>query len=242
MQTGPVFIALDFANAELLWKFLDHFDDDLHPAVKVGMELFYQAGLSLIQELHNRGFQDIFLDLKLYDIPNTVKAAARDMGRLGVTYFTVHAAGGQRMMEAAQRGAEAGAHEAGHPTPHVLAVTQLTSFSEEELLATQQLSVSLLDSVKHLAQLADQAGIAGTISSAFEAHEIQALTREGFETITPGIRLAGDSANDQARVMTPDRAATMGATGLVVGRSITQATDPVAAYQRVLSEFRGDVK
>ncbi|GAK30906.1 orotidine-5'-phosphate decarboxylase [Weissella oryzae SG25] len=235
---APIFIALDFANANLMTQFLNQFANvDEQPAVKVGMELFYQAGPVLIDQLHAQGITDIFLDLKLYDIPNTVEAAARDMGRLGVTYFTVHAAGGQKMLEAAQRGAQAGAQEAGHPTPHVLAVTQLTSFGEAELIATQQLAVSLLDSVKHLAQLADVAGVAGTISSAHEAQAIQTLTREGFETITPGIRLAGDDANDQARVMTPGKAAQMGATGLVVGRSITQALDPVAAYERVIQEF-----
>ena len=237
---NPIFIALDFAAPNLMWQFLEFFQTEERPAIKVGMELFYQAGPNLIRELHAKGFKQIFLDLKLYDIPNTVEAAARNLGRLGVSYFTVHATGGVKMMQAAQHGAEQGAQEVGYPTPHILAVTQLTSFSEEELQETQQLSVSLLDSVIHLAQLADQAGIAGTISSAYEARAIQSVTRLGFEAITPGIRLAGDAANDQARVMTPAKAFDMGATGLVVGRSITQSGQPEVAYERVVTEFKGE--
>jgi orotidine-5'-phosphate decarboxylase len=237
-MTKPVFIALDFSDAASMWAFLDQFPADVRPAVKVGMELFYREGPALVQQLRQKGFK-IFLDLKLYDIPHTVEQAAKNIGRLGVDYLTVHAAGGFDMLVEAKRGLAAGAVEEGLPVPAILAITQLTSFTEETMRATQLVSVSLAESVQHLARLADEAEVAGVISSAFESADIHATTRAGFLSITPGIRLTGDAVGDQARVVTPGRAAELGADGIVVGRSITGALDPVAAYQRVVSEFEG---
>ncbi|OJF04380.1 orotidine 5'-phosphate decarboxylase [Weissella confusa] len=235
-MTKPVFIALDFPDAQTMWGFLDQFPASVRPAVKVGMELFYREGPVLVTALKEQGFT-VFLDLKLYDIPNTVQQATNNVARLGVDYLTVHAAGGVRMLQAAKKGAHEGADAVGVTAPKLLAITQLTSFSEEEMQTTQLVTVSVRESVIHLAQLAAQAGVAGTISSAFETADIHANTPAGFLSITPGIRLAGDAVGDQSRVVTPARAAEMGADGIVVGRSITQATDPVAAYQLIETEF-----
>ena len=235
-MTKPVFIALDFPDAQTMWGFLDQFPASVRPAVKVGMELFYREGPALVTALKEQGFT-VFLDLKLYDIPNTVQQATKNVARLGVDYLTVHTAGGVRMLEAAKKGAQEGADAVGVTAPKLLAITQLTSFSEEEMQTTQLVTVSMRESVIHLAQLAAQAGVAGTISSAFESADIHANTPAGFLSITPGIRLAGDAVGDQSRVVTPARAAEMGADGIVVGRSITQATDPVAAYQLIETEF-----
>lgn len=235
-MTKPVFIALDFPDVQTMWGFLDQFPASVRPAVKVGMELFYREGPALVTALKEQGFT-VFLDLKLYDIPNTVQQATKNVARLGVDYLTVHAAGGVRMLQAAKKGAHEGADAVGVTAPKLLAITQLTSFSEEEMQTTQLVTVSMRESVIHLAQLAAQAGVAGTISSAFESADIHANTPAGFLSITPGIRLAGDAVGDQSRVVTPARAAEMGADGIVVGRSITQATDPVAAYQLIETEF-----
>ena len=235
-MTKPVFIALEFPDAQTMWAFLDRFPADIRPAVKVGMELFYREGPVLVTALKEQGLT-VFLDLKLNDIPNTVQQAAKNVARLGVDYLTVHASGGVRMLQAAKNGAQEGADAAGVMAPKLLAITQLTSFSEEEMQTTQLMTVSMRDSVIHLARLAAESGVAGTISSAFESADIHANTPAGFLSITPGIRLAGDAVGDQSRVVTPAWAAEMGADGIVVGRSITQATDPVAAYQLIETEF-----
>jgi len=238
-MTAPVFIALDFPDGDTAKQFLAQFPNDIRPAVKIGMELFYREGPAIVKELKAAGFT-IFLDLKLYDIPNTVEQATRNVARLGADYLTIHAAGGVRMMAAAKHGATMGAEEAGTTAPKLLAITQLTSFSEEEMQATQLVEASMADSVIHLAKLAAEAGVAGTISSAFESQMIHDHTPASFLSITPGIRLAGDAKGDQSRVVTPARAKQMGANGIVVGRSITQATDPVAAYQAVVASFEGE--
>jgi orotidine-5'-phosphate decarboxylase len=234
----PVFIALDFADADAMWAFLKVFPDNVRPAVKVGMELFYREGPELVKALRGQGFS-IFLDLKLYDIPHTVQQAAKNIGRLGVDYLTVHAAGGATMIRGAVDGVAEGAAAVGLAAPKVLAITQLTSFTEVEMQATQLVTASLDASVKHLATLAADAGADGVISSAFESSGIHAVTPAGFLSITPGIRLAGDAVGDQARVVTPSRARELGANGIVVGRSITRASDPVAAYNQVVEEFGG---
>lgn len=237
-MTTPIFIALDFPTADEMWDFLSAFPIEDRPAVKVGMELFYAEGPSLVQDLKAAGFT-VFLDLKLYDIPNTVGQAVKNLAKLDVDYLTVHAAGGKRMMEAAVAGAAAGALASGATPPKLLAITQLTSFSESEMQETQLVSISMDESVVHLAKLAKSAGIDGTISSAFESQMIHDAVGDDFLSITPGIRLAGDSQGDQSRVMTPERAAEMSADGLVVGRSITQASNPVNAYQLVVKGFEG---
>ncbi|MDF7626607.1 orotidine-5'-phosphate decarboxylase [Lactobacillaceae bacterium L1_55_11] len=224
-MSGPIFIALDFDSAAKAQQFLTPFEQLAQkPAVKVGMELFYAAGPSLVQALRQAGFT-VFLDLKLYDIPHTVGQAVVVLRKLDVQYLTVHAAGGAAMLAQAQ--AAAGEQL------KLLAVTQLTSFSEAEVQDIHLSTASLDDTVVHLAQLADQAGLAGTISSPHEARLIGDNTRPGFLKITPGIRLAGDAVGDQKRVTTPADARRLGSDGIVVGRSITQAANPVAAYQEV---------
>jgi len=229
MINRPVFIALDFPDGNTALNFLEPFKKiDKKPAIKVGMELFYAEGLDFVRDLRQKGF-DIFLDLKLYDIPNTVGHAVANIAKLDVQYLTLHAAGGTKMMTAAV--ANKGQNL------KILAVTQLTSFSEADVQEISQSTVTLAESVLHLAKMADNAGVDGTISSPLEAGMIQANTQSDFLTITPGIRLAGDNANDQKRVTTPAKAKQLGATGLVVGRSITKASDPVAAYQQVLKEW-----
>ncbi len=225
----PVFIALDFPNAITARQFLAQFKDiSPKPALKVGMALFYAEGPDFVKELRQRGYT-IFLDLKLYDIPNTVGQAVASIAKLDVQYLTLHAAGGEKMLRRAveNKGADL----------KLLAVTQLTSFSEEDMQQTQLTTASLNESVLHLAKLAQKAGVDGTISSPFEAQIIKQQTHDDFLRITPGIRLAGDDGNDQARITTPTQARQFGATGLVVGRSITKAETPVAAYQRVLAEW-----
>lgn len=230
---APVFIALDFPNASSANAFLAQFRDlPEQPAVKVGMELFYAAGPEFVRELRQKGFT-VFLDLKLYDIPNTVGHAVASIAKLDVQYLTVHAAGGIKMLQqaVANKGADM----------KILAVTQLTSFSESDMQATQQTSLSMTESVQHLARLAFDAGVDGTISAPSEASLIKKITASDFLRITPGIRLAGDAADDQARITTPNVARESGATGLVVGRSITKAQVPVAAYQRVMAEWGNEI-
>lgn len=231
-----IFIALDFENETLAWEFLNQFPEDVRPAVKIGMELFYREGPAFVEAVKAAGFT-VFLDLKLYDIPNTVGHAVRNLARLDIDYLTIHTAGGVEMMQAAVAGAAEVAQAVGVQAPKLLGITQLTSFSEATMQATQLVEASMAESVTHLAKLADEAGLAGTISSAFESQMIHDATRAGFLSITPGIRLAGDAIGDQSRVVTPGRAHEMGADGIVVGRSITQAADPVAAYQQVVAEF-----
>ncbi len=229
MINRPVFIALDFPDGKTALNFLEPFKKiDKKPAIKVGMELFYAEGPDFVRDLRQKGF-DIFLDLKLYDIPNTVGHAVANIAKLDIQYLTLHAAGGAKMMTAAVA-------NKGHNLK-ILAVTQLTSFSEADVQEISQSTVTLAESVLHLAKMADNAGVDGTISSPLEAGMIQANTQSDFLTITPGIRLAGDDANDQMRVTTPVKAKQLGATGLVVGRSITKASDPVVAYQQVLKEW-----
>lgn len=226
---APVFIALDFPDAASAQAFLAEFQDlPEQPAVKVGMELFYAAGPAFVRELRAQGFT-VFLDLKLYDIPNTVGHAVASLSQLDVQYLTVHAAGGTKMMQqaVANKGTDM----------KILAVTQLTSFSEADMQATQQTTLSMAESVQHLAEMAYAAGVDGTISAPGEAALIRDVTADNFLRITPGIRLAGDAADDQARITTPAVARESGATGLVVGRSIAKAQSPVAAYQRVMAEW-----
>ncbi|WP_294975548.1 orotidine-5'-phosphate decarboxylase [uncultured Leuconostoc sp.] len=225
----PVFIALDFPDALTARAFLDNFREITNkPAIKIGMELFFAEGPEFVRELRRQGFT-IFLDLKLYDIPTTVGHAVASIAKLNVQYLTVHAAGGEKMLRQAVANKGQGMK--------LLAVTQLTSFSETDMQATQLTSSSMTENVIHLAELAYQSGIDGTISAPSEAGFIQQKTADSFLRVTPGIRLTGDSTDDQARITTPSKAREFGATGLVVGRSITKSNNPVAAYQRVLSEW-----
>ncbi|WP_156301660.1 orotidine-5'-phosphate decarboxylase [Secundilactobacillus similis] len=232
----PIIIALDFEDKEQVFAFLDQFDHQENLFVKVGMELFYFEGPKILAELRKRGIH-VFLDLKLYDIPNTVEQAMYQLGQQEVSMVTVHAAGGAEMIRRAKQGLLRGSEKAGVKPAKLLAITQLTSTSEEQMQDEQLVTVSLAESVKHYAQLAQESGADGVISSALEDPRIHQATSQDFLCINPGIRLASDSVDDQKRVVTPSEAARLGSNGLVVGRSITKASDPVAAYQTIAKEW-----
>lgn len=224
-----VIIACDFKNKDDLFEFLKPFDG-LNPFLKIGMEIFYKEGPQLVSKLKQMGCR-IFLDLKLHDIPNTVEKAMKNIAELGVEITNVHAAGGIKMMEAARRGLDS--VEAGKNTK-LIAVTQLTSISQEALEQELLIEKPLPDVVKAYALNAKAAGLDGVVCSALEAPIIKEL---GLISVTPGIRFADDSANDQKRVATPAYAKELGSSYIVVGRSITAAADPVAAYKRCVEEF-----
>lgn len=227
MRNDRPIIALDFATKEQTMKFLKQFDESLF--VKVGMELFYQEGPELVREINRLG-HDIFLDLKLHDIPNTVESAMRGIAKLNVAMVNVHAAGGHEMMRAAKRGLE------GSDT-QLIAVTQLTSTSEEGMQKEQLIPVSLEESVVHYARLADEAGLDGVVCSVHEAEAIGDACGEEFLRVTPGIRPAQVSADDQKRVATPAEASRQGSTHIVVGRAITKAVNPKNSYQQIRAEW-----
>lgn len=233
---SPVIIALDFPSQEATLDFLTPFTNEPTLFVKVGMELFYTAGPQILSELRARGCQ-VFLDLKLYDIPHTVEQTMVQLGRQGVALVTIHAAGGAAMIQAAKRGLVTGSRLAGVAPAKLLAVTQLTSTSEAQMRTDQQVTVSLERSVQHLARLAWQNGADGVIAAAPEDPLIHATTSPDFACINPGIRPANAAADDQQRVVTPQRAAELGSNGLVIGRPITQAADPLAAYHQILQEW-----
>ncbi|HJE19210.1 MAG TPA: orotidine-5'-phosphate decarboxylase [Aliicoccus persicus] len=224
-------IALDFENREQVEQFLNRFDESLF--VKVGMELFYAEGPQIVQEIHARG-HDIFLDLKLYDIPNTVGRAMSVLGGLNVAMTNVHAHGGVAMMK---RAAESFKDK--NPDGKLIAVTQLTSMNELNVSDEQQSKLSLDDSVEHLARLTLSAGLDGVVSSPLESKRIHETCGDDFLTVTPGIRLSEDSVDDQVRVVTPDEARALGTDYIVVGRSITTSEDPVGKYKVVKSLWQG---
>jgi orotidine-5'-phosphate decarboxylase len=230
-------VALDFANAEEVVQFLKPFENQ-QLFLKVGMELFYQEGPSIVHSLKEAGHQ-IFLDLKLHDIPNTVKSAMRGLAGLGVDLVNVHAAGGTEMMEAAIEGLEAGT-SAGQNRPACIAVTQLTSTSEEQMNKEQLIPVALKESVLHYASLAMGAGLDGVVCSALEAVSIRKRLGSSFYTVTPGIRMKSDQVQDQKRVATPEFARDAGVSAIVVGRSITRADDPLKSYQQWIQAWKGE--
>lgn len=229
MRNDRPIIALDFASIEQTLQFLNNFDESLF--VKVGMELFYQEGPELVREINGLG-HDIFLDLKLHDIPNTVESAMRGIAKLDVAMVNVHAAGGLQMMKAAKRGLS------GSKT-QLIAVTQLTSTSEEEMQQEQLISASLEESVVHYARLADQAGLDGVVCSVHEAEAIGDACGEEFLRVTPGIRPAQASVDDQKRVATPAEARAQGSTHIVVGRAITKSENPKDSYRQITAEWSG---
>ncbi|MEJ9279911.1 orotidine-5'-phosphate decarboxylase [Ureibacillus thermosphaericus] len=226
-------IALDFPSEIEVFQFLNQFDEKLF--VKVGMELFYQEGPDIVRKIKDLG-HDIFLDLKLHDIPNTVKSAMKGLARLGVDLVNVHAAGGKNMMEAAIEGLEAGSAD---KRPMLIAVTQLTSTTEEQMQKEQKIPLSLLDSVLHYAQLTKDAGLDGVVCSVHEAKKIADVCGETFLRVTPGIRLPGGDAHDQKRIATPDYARINGSSYIVIGRAVTKAENPVAAYKKVCQLWEG---
>ncbi|MGG3466608.1 orotidine-5'-phosphate decarboxylase [Neobacillus pocheonensis] len=235
-MNNSLIIALDFANGNEVERFLKPFAGT-ELFLKVGMELFYQEGPAIIQLLKEQGHR-IFLDLKLHDIPNTVKSAMKGLARLDCDLVNVHAAGGKEMMEAALEGLEAGT-PAGVQRPKCIAVTQLTSTSEEQMNREQLIPVSLNESVLHYASLTKSAGLDGVVCSAWEAHSIREQIGPDFFTVTPGIRMEDDSVGDQKRVATPAFARITGVSSIVVGRSITRAVDPVKSYENWMKAWRG---
>lgn len=230
MKNSPI-IALDFASAKDAYQFLTPFEQSLF--VKVGMELYLQEGPSIVYKLKEMG-HDVFLDLKLHDIPNTVGQAMKGLARLGADLVNVHAAGGVAMMIAAREGLEAGT-TAGNKRPSIIAVTQLTSTSEQQMQQEQLIQTTIDDSVVHYAKLAKSANLDGVVCSVLEAKKIAEACGNEFLRVTPGIRLAQGNAHDQVRVATPANARILGSSHIVVGRAITKATNPVEAYKTILN-------
>lgn len=235
MNTNPI-IALDLSSKAEVVNFLKQFDEPLF--VKVGMELYYQEGPEIITVIKEMG-HDIFLDLKLHDIPNTVKSAMKGLAKLGVNLVNVHAAGGSKMMEAAMEGLIEGT-PVGLERPALIAVTQLTSTTQEQMNNEQNIATSLDASVINYAMLAKSAGMDGVVCSVLEAQAIEEACGKEFFKVTPGIRLAGGEMHDQKRVATPEYAKEQGSTQIVVGRAITQAENPVAAYATVKQLWGGN--
>lgn len=235
-MNNSLIIALDFSNKQEVEQFLIPFTGK-ELFVKVGMELYYQEGPSMIEFLKEKGHR-IFLDLKLHDIPNTVKSAMKGLARMECDLVNVHAAGGKEMMEAAIEGLEAGT-AAGRTRPACIAVTQLTSTSQEQMNREQLIPVPLKESVLHYADLTKEAGLDGVVCSAWEAADIREKLGRDFYTVTPGIRMVSDEVGDQKRVATPTFAKIAGVSSIVVGRSITRAVDPLASYELWMKEWKG---
>lgn len=228
-----VIIACDFASADDTFKFLDKFTEE-KPFVKIGMELFYAEGPSIVREIKRRGHK-IFLDLKLHDIPNTVKKSMAVLSKLDVDMTNLHAAGTIDMMKAALEGLT---REDG-TRPILIAVTQLTSTSEERMQKELLINASINDTIVKYAQNAKIAGLDGVVCSPLEAGMVKQACSKDFITVTPGVRFADGEVGDQVRVTTPEKAREIGSDYIVVGRPITQANDPVAAYRRCCKEFIG---
>ncbi|MGG2952507.1 orotidine-5'-phosphate decarboxylase [Geobacillus stearothermophilus] len=235
----PFIVALDFPSKQEVERFLRPFAGTLL-FVKVGMELYYQEGPAIVAFLKEQGHA-VFLDLKLHDIPNTVKQAMKGLARVGADLVNVHAAGGRRMMEAAIEGLDAGT-PSGRMRPRCIAVTQLTSTDERMLHEELWISRPLVETVAHYAALANESGLDGVVCSANEAAFIKERCGASFLAVTPGIRFADDAAHDQVRVVTPKRARELGADYIVVGRSLTRAADPLKAYERLQHEWNGGEK
>ena len=228
-----VIIACDFDSAEKTFAFLDQFTDK-KPFVKIGMELYYAEGPSIVKEIKERGHK-IFLDLKLHDIPNTVKKAMAVLSGLDVDMTNLHAAGTKRMMEAAIEGLT----KPDGTRPILIAVTQLTSTDQESMEADLLIKEPIDKVVMHYAHNAMEAGLDGVVCSPLEAGKVHDLCGKNFVTVTPGVRFADGDVGDQKRVMTPAQAKEIGSDYIVVGRPITAAEDPVAAYRRCVAEFVG---
>ena len=226
-----VIVACDFASSEQTFAFLDKFTDK-KPFVKIGMELYYAEGPGIVREIKARGHK-IFLDLKLHDIPNTVKKAMAVLRNLDVDITNLHAAGTTAMM----KGALEGLTREDGSRPLLIAVTQLTSTDQEALEKDILIKEPIDEVVMHYAQTAKNAGLDGIVCSPLEAGKVHARCGESFLTITPGVRFADGDVGDQKRVMTPAQAKEIGSDYIVVGRPITAAEDPVAAYERCVAEF-----
>ncbi len=226
-----VIIACDFDGKEEVLKFLDKFTGK-KPFVKIGMELYYSAGPDIVREIKARGHK-IFLDLKLHDIPNTVKKSMAVLSKLDVDMCNLHAAGTVAMMEAALEGLT----RPDGTRPLLIAVTQLTSTSEERMKEDLLIDKPIDEVIMHYASRAKAAGLDGVVCSPLEASKVHDVCGKDFCTVTPGVRFADGEVGDQVRIATPARAKEIGSDYIVVGRPITQADDPVAAYERCVREF-----
>lgn len=228
-----VIVACDFDSKEKVFEFLDKFEGK-KPFVKIGMELYYAEGPEIVKEIKRRGHK-IFLDLKLHDIPNTVKKAMAVLSRLDVDMCNLHASGTINMMTAAIEGLT----RADGTRPLLIAVTQLTSTDQESMQKDLLIDKPIDEVVMHYAKNAKIAGLDGVVCSPLEAGKVHGVCGEGFLTVTPGVRFADGDKGDQKRVTTPAVARELGSDYIVVGRPITAAADPVAAYERALQEFLG---
>ncbi|MBQ3095058.1 MAG: orotidine-5'-phosphate decarboxylase [Clostridia bacterium] len=228
-----VIIALDFDSKEKTLAFLDRFTEE-KPFVKIGMELYYAEGPAIVREIKARGHK-IFLDLKLHDIPNTVRKSMAVLSGLDVDMTNLHAAGTKAMMEAALEGLT----RPDGTRPLLIAVTQLTSTSQERMESDLLIEKPLDEVVLHYARCAAEAGLAGVVCSPLEAGKVHERCGADFVTVTPGVRFADGEVGDQVRVTTPAKAKEIGSDYIVVGRPVTQAEDPVAAYRRCVAEFVG---
>lgn len=227
-------VALDYADAAAAERLLKELQG-IPCYMKVGMQLFYAAGPSFVDGLKQRGYK-VFLDVKMHDIPNTVKGGANSATKLGVDMFNVHVAGGSAMMEATMEGVAA-ALNAGQQKPTVIAVTQLTSTSLAVLNNEIGITGSVEQAVIRYAELAQRAGLDGVVASPAEVEAIKAACGIGFQTVTPGIRPSGSALNDQSRIMTPREALNQGTDYMVIGRPITAAADPRAALEAIIEEL-----
>ena len=232
-MSKDVIIACDFSSKEEVMNFLDKFQEE-KPFLKIGMELFYAEGPEIVKEIKKRGHK-IFLDLKLHDIPNTVKKSMAVLSRLDVDMCNLHAGGTIPMMEAAIEGLT---REDG-TRPILIAVTQLTSTSQENMTRDLLIDTPIDEVVMHYAKNAKTAGLDGVVCSPLEAGKVHEVCGEEFVTVTPGVRFADGEVGDQVRVTTPAKAKEIGSDYIVVGRPITAAADPVAAYRRCVEEFLG---
>lgn len=237
MSAKDVIIALDFPGREEVLNFLDRFPAGERPFVKIGMELYYAGGPDMVRELKDRGHR-IFLDLKLHDIPTTVKRAMAVLSRLEVDMVNLHAAGGSEMM----CGALEGLTRPDGTRPLLIAVTQLTSTSPEMLKRELLIETPMNETVLSYAKNAAACGLDGVVCSPLEAALVKERCGGAFLTVTPGVRFADSEAEDQKRVMTPARAGQAGCDYLVMGRPITRAADPVGAYRRAVGEFLGELE
>mgnify|MGYP002708137545 FL=1 len=229
-----VIVALDFPSAKEVYSFLDKFDDE-KPFVKIGMELFYAEGPEIVREIKKRGHK-IFLDLKLHDIPNTIMKAMSSLSKLDVDMCNLHASGGSEMMKWALKGLTRG----DGTRPILIAVTQLTSTDDKMLKEELLINETMEKTVESYALNAKNSGLDGVVCSPLEAAKVHSACGKDFLTVTPGVRFAGGEKGDQKRVMTPAEAKKIGSDYIVVGRPITQADDPVAAYKLAKKEFLGE--
>lgn len=229
-----VIVACDFASRDQVMNFLELFKGR-KPFVKIGMELFYSAGPSIVREIKARGHK-IFLDLKLHDIPNTVEKAMKVLSELDVDMVNCHAAGTDAMLKAALKGLT---REDG-TRPLLIAVTQLTSTDQESMERDLLIERPIDEVVMHYAKVAEKAGLDGVVCSPLESEKVHEACGRDFVTVTPGVRFADGDKGDQKRVMTPEQARKIGSDYIVVGRPITKAADPVAAYERCVREFVGE--